>query len=178
MRKRHALYLSEAMTQRLQLVAETHRVSKSQILERALQRHLTTDENALPSDLSALQQETNARSLRRLERDVAIVTELMATFVRYFVTITPPLPASEHDAARALGQLRFDRVIEDVARRLKTDRSLVARVMAAIGGANVEVNATAGHRQKAGGVASSTTKNAAAEVMEPPKGNRTEKHNG
>ena len=45
MRHRHALYLSEAMTQRLQLVAEAHRLSKSEILERALRRYLTAENN-------------------------------------------------------------------------------------------------------------------------------------
>ena len=43
MRHRHALYLSEAMTQRLQIMAETHGVAKSKILERALKRYLAHD---------------------------------------------------------------------------------------------------------------------------------------
>ena len=133
MRQRHALYLSQAMTQRLQVMAETHRVAKSEILERALKRYLANESGGLPADLLALQQELNSRSLRRLERDLAIAAELIATFVRYFLTITPPLPGSEHAAARALGQLRFDQVIEDIARRLRTDRSLIARVAAILG---------------------------------------------
>src|SRR5882724_5984338 len=118
------------MTQRLQVMAEMHRVAKSEILERALKRYLANESGGPPADLLVLQQESNTRSLRRLERDLAIVSELIATFVRYFVTITPPLPGSEHAAARALGQLRFEQVIEDVARRLRTDRSLIARVAA------------------------------------------------
>ena len=130
MRQRHALYLSQAMSERLQVVSETHRLSKSQILETALQRYLANDHTAQPNDLRDLQQQATTRSLRRLERDLAIVSELMATFVRYFVTITPPLPESEHAAARALGQLRFEQVIAEIARRLRTDRSLMARVMA------------------------------------------------
>jgi hypothetical protein len=130
MRQRHALYLSQAMTQRLQVMAETHRVAKSEILERALKRYLENESGGPPDGLLALQQESNSRSLRRLERDLAITAELIATFVRYFLTITPPLPASEHATARALGQLRFDQVIEDIARRLRTDRSLIARVAA------------------------------------------------
>jgi Ribbon-helix-helix domain len=130
MRQRHALYLSEAMTQRLQVLAETHRVAKSEILERALKRYLADESGGSPADLLVLQHELNSRSLRRLERDLAIAAELTATFVRYFLTITPPLPGSEHAAARALGQLRFEEVIEDIARRLRTDRSLIARVAA------------------------------------------------
>jgi hypothetical protein len=130
MRHRHALYLSEDMTQRLQIMAETHRVAKSEILERALKRYLANESGDPSADLLILQQETNTRSFRRLERDLAIATELIATFVRYFLMITPPLPGSEHAAARALGQLRFEQVIASVASRLKTDRGLVARVMA------------------------------------------------
>ena len=130
MRHRHALYLSEVMTQRLQIMAETHRVAKSEILERALKRYLANESGDQPADLVVLQQESNSRSLRRLERDLAIASELIATFVRYFVTITPPVPGSEQAAARALGQLRFEQVIEDLARRLRTDRSLMARVAA------------------------------------------------
>lgn len=132
MRHRHALYLSQAMTQRLQVMAETHRVAKSEILERALMRYLANERGDPPADLVLLQQELNTRSFRRLERDLAIATELTATFVRYFLMITPPLPESEHAAARALGQLRFDQVIEDIARRLRTDRSLIARVAASL----------------------------------------------
>ena len=130
MRHRHALYLSEAMTQRLQVMAETHGVGKSEILERALKWYLANESRGAPADLMVLQQESNTRSIRRLERDLAITTELIATFVRYFLTTTPPLPASEHAAARALGQLRFEQVIENVACRLKSDRGLIARVMA------------------------------------------------
>ena len=130
MRHRHALYLSEVMAQRLQILAETHRVAKSEILERALKRYLANVSADPPADLLVLQQESNTRSFRRLERDLAIATELIATFVRYFLTITPPLPGSEHAGARALGQLRFEQVIEDIARRLRTDRSLIARVAA------------------------------------------------
>jgi hypothetical protein len=141
MRQRHALYLSQAMTQRLEVMAETHRVAKSEVLERALKRYLANESGDQPADLLVQEQESNTRSLRRLERDLAIATELIATFVRYFLTITPPLPGSEHAAARALGQLRFDQVIEDIARRLRTDRSLIARVTAILSEIGQDTNA-------------------------------------
>lgn len=129
MRQRHSLYLSAALTQRLELTAETHRLSKSEIMERALKVYLTQDADDRPTHLVALQQERNEKSLGRLERDVAVSTELLATFVRYFLTITPPLPAREFEAARALGRTRFEEVITGIARRLKTDGALVARVL-------------------------------------------------
>ena len=141
MRHRHALYLSEAMTQQLRVIAETQHVAKSEILDRALKRYLMNESGDQPADLVVLQQVSNSRSLRRLERDLAIATELIATFVRYFVTITPPLPAGERAAARALGQLRFEQVVEDIARRLRTDRSLIARVAAMLSETPQDTNA-------------------------------------
>ena len=67
-----------------------------------------------------------------MERDLAIAVELTATFVRYFLMITPPLPEGAYEEARALAQLRFEQVIESVANRFKTDRGLIARVMAMV----------------------------------------------
>ena len=128
MRQRHALYLSETLTLQLQAASDTQRIPKSQVMEAALERYLAPTTKAPQPQNQALNGEASRRSLRRLERDLAIATELLATFVRYFVTITPPLPSIEHAAARALGQQRFQTVIEDVARRLRTDRSLMARV--------------------------------------------------
>jgi hypothetical protein len=132
MRHRHALYLSDHLSRQLAITAETHHVSKSAILERALTRYLSAATNGNSNGLPALQQEQTARTLRRLERDLAITAELTAMFMRYFLTITPPLPESEHAAARALGLLRFDQVIEEIATRIQTDHSLMARVTAAV----------------------------------------------
>lgn len=79
-----------------------------------------------PSRLAAEAQRAGARPL---ERDVAIAIELLAAFVRYFVTITPPLPTSETEAARALGQQRFQQVIAGIGRRLNSDDHLIARLL-------------------------------------------------
>ena len=132
MRQRHALYLSQAMTRQLAMTAAAHHLPKSQILETALERYLSPANGPSANDGPNRHQEPSARSLRRLERDLAINSELLATFIRYFLMITPPLPEGEHAAARALGQLRLDAVIQDVARRLRTDRSLMARVSAVL----------------------------------------------
>jgi hypothetical protein len=61
MRHRHALYLSQAMTERLQVVSETHRLSKSQILEAALQKYLAIDHADQSNDLRNLQQQPTVR---------------------------------------------------------------------------------------------------------------------
>ncbi len=102
MRHRHALYLLTAMTHKLNVAAQTHRVLNSAILERALQQYLAEPNGNQTGDSQNLQHNPMVQSMRRLERDLAISTELTATFVRYFLMITPPIPSSEHAAARAL----------------------------------------------------------------------------
>ncbi len=133
MRHRHALYLSEGLTRQLELTAETQQVSKSAILENALQRFLTPDSAGQVQAQPLLQQQANTRSLSRLERDLAITTELLATLTRYFLMITAPLPEAEQTAATTLGQLRFEQLIEEVARRVRTDQSLTERVKLRLG---------------------------------------------
>ena len=130
MRHRQALYLSDAMTHQLELTAEARHVSKSAILEQALRQYLIPPGPSQSSGLSQLQQSANGRSLSQLQRELAVSTELLATLTRFFLTVTPPMPEGEQAAARTLGRLRFEQVIEDVSRRLRTDRSLMERVEA------------------------------------------------
>ena len=103
-------------------------MSKSAILEQALHLFLSPDSTGQLQAIPLLHHHANARSLSRLERDLAISTELMATLTRFFLMITPLLPEAEQAAATALGRLRFEQVIEEVARRVRTDHSLMERV--------------------------------------------------
>ena len=128
MRHRHALYLSDSMTKDLQQIAETHRVSKSAILEMSMQRFLAPGGDGPKDALGQLQKDANTRSLARLERDLAITTEMLATLTRFVFMITPPLPSTEQAAASALGRLRFEQMIEDVATRLRTDASWLSQI--------------------------------------------------
>jgi hypothetical protein len=66
------------------------------------------------------------------------------------------LPEDAHEAARALGQLRFEQVIESVANHLKTDRGLVALVMAKVDQSHPHELHT-GSRQPGEAYAASTT---------------------
>jgi hypothetical protein len=54
MRHRHALYLSEALSRHLAITAETHHVSKSAILERAMTQYLAVATSTPSADLQNL----------------------------------------------------------------------------------------------------------------------------
>ena len=63
---------------------------------------------------------------------MAITTETLGLFVRYFLTITPPMPESEQEPARLLGRERFGVFVVEVGRRMTSDRRLVAEVLESI----------------------------------------------
>ena len=59
--------------------------------------------------------------LERIERNGHVELESLALFVRYMLTVTPPV-ADEDDAARAVGRDRFAAFVERVGRRLAGGR--------------------------------------------------------
>ncbi|EQA99806.1 hypothetical protein L288_19165 [Sphingobium quisquiliarum P25] len=58
------------------------------------------------------------RKVARLERDLGIGVEMIAQFVRFWLTSTPPPPETERAALRRLGNDRYDAFIEALGRRL------------------------------------------------------------
>ncbi len=68
--------------------------------------------------------------LSRIERDVAIVMESLALFVRFELMVTTPLPQAEQAAARALAQDRFQEFIDSVSRRLANGKNFRAELLA------------------------------------------------
>jgi hypothetical protein len=66
---------------------------------------------------------------RRLERNQKFILETLALFVRYQLTIIPPLPKADQAAAHAMGETRFHGFIEAVARRFSSGKGLVGEVL-------------------------------------------------
>ena len=58
------------------------------------------------------------RRLTRLERDVGIDVEMIALFVRFWLSNTPPPPEAERDAMRRLGNDRYDAFMTALGHRL------------------------------------------------------------
>ena len=69
------------------------------------------------------------RQFGRIERDNLVLAETLATFVHYFLTVTPPVPANQVEAARAKGDMRFDLFVRQVAEALVISEHTVARHM-------------------------------------------------
>ena len=142
-KKRYTLYLPRPLARKLDEVAKLRNGAKSALVEEALKA--TLEPKKLPGVDDALARRIDELNRRAsaVQRDVAVVTEALALFVHYFLTITPPLPKSEQGSARALGTERFQVFVAQVGRRLATDQRLVSEVLETIAHNNPDLFAMA-----------------------------------
>jgi hypothetical protein len=70
-----------------------------------------------------------SRQAERMERDQNIQIETLALFIRYYLTVSTPVPEAHQDAARAQGKARFEQFVEQLGRHLLRGRSLVRDVV-------------------------------------------------
>ena len=101
-------------------------------MEEALDRRLNPEKYPLIGDALLRRLDEQSRSIATLKRDTVIVAEMLSLFVRYFLTITPPLGEREQQPARALGKERFQVFVAQIGRRLASDRRLVSEVLESI----------------------------------------------
>jgi hypothetical protein len=124
MRDRLNLSLPVEMIAQIGELAVRQRLTRSAIVEAAIASFLSPDgadriEAALGRRLDRL-----TRQVQRLERDSSVTTETLAMFVRFWLTITPPLAPDAQASAQAKGRERYEGFIEALGRRLNQGRTL------------------------------------------------------
>lgn len=132
MKPRHHLYLDDELTEQLEALAAKPGASKSAIVADALRAYLARRGAKELEDLLKVRLDRIGKQLNRIERDQQVVLESLALFIRYQLTVTAPLPKAEQEAARAVGQERFDSFVQQVGRRLAQGRSITRDVLAHI----------------------------------------------
>ncbi len=65
---------------------------------------------------------------QRIERDLGVTAETLALFVRFWLTITPPLPSDAQAAAQIKGRERFEGFVETLGRRLQKGQSFLREI--------------------------------------------------
>lgn len=128
MRTKHTFRLPPDLAVRLADYASRTRASQAEIVEAALASFLSPDgadrlEAALSRRLDRL-----SRQLERLERHITISNETMALFVRFWLTVTPPLPDSAQAVAQAKGRERYHGFVEALGRRLAKGLTLADEI--------------------------------------------------
>ena len=132
LKKRYSILLSDEIAERFERVARRRNGAKSAIIEEMLDRRLNPERYPLIDDGILRRLDEMSRNLAGIKSDVAVATEMVSLFVRYYLTITPPLAMSEQPAARALGRERFQIFVAQIGRRIASDRRLVSEVMESI----------------------------------------------
>ncbi len=118
------VYLDPATLDALQAYAERRNRPKSLVAEAAIASFLSPDASERQEAAVAKRLDRIGRALERLERNDKIATEMMALFVRSWLTSTPVLPEQATAAARNKGGERYAQFVEALGRRLASEMSL------------------------------------------------------
>ncbi len=122
------LFIQNEHAKRLDELAAKKGVSKSSIVAAALASWLSPDAADQREAAIAKRLDRLSRQAERMERDQNIAIETLALFIRYYLTVSTPVPEAHQDAARAQGKARFEQFTEQLGRHLLRGRSLVRDV--------------------------------------------------
>lgn len=128
MRSRMNVYFTSDMLRQIADQAARSRVSRSAVVEAAVASYLSPDGTDRREAAFTRRLDRLSRQLMRLERNVGITAETLALFVRFWLTITPPLDPNAQSSAHAKGRERFDGFIETLGRRLQSGESFLSDI--------------------------------------------------
>ena len=133
MKPRVGVYLSEGMAARLAEAAKRPGVSKSALVEAALDRFLGSDDDigdtaGVGRHLAGL-----SRQIEQLDRNLRIANETVALHARFHLAVTPLLPVAAQGAACALGAQRFEEFAAQVGRRVNQGIPLIRQTIDMLG---------------------------------------------
>ncbi|MCD9111546.1 ribbon-helix-helix domain-containing protein [Bradyrhizobium japonicum] len=128
MRNRMNVYFPPELLKQISDLADRKKLSRSAVVEAAVASFLSPDgadrrEAAFTRRLDHL-----SRQMQRLERDVGLTAETLALFIRFWLTITPPLPNDAQATAQLKGRERFEGFVETLGRRLQKGQSFLREI--------------------------------------------------
>jgi predicted transcriptional regulator len=124
MRTKHTFRLPPDLAEKLADYANRKRVPQALVVESALTSFLSPDNSERMEAALGRRLDRLTRQVERLERHVTISNEALALFVRFWLTVTPPLPETAQAAAQAKGRERYEGYVEALGRRLAKGRTL------------------------------------------------------
>jgi hypothetical protein len=128
MRHRMNVYFPPELLQQIADLADRKKLSRSAIVEAAVASFLSPDGADRREAAFARRLDRVSRQVQRLERNLGIAIETLALFVRFWLTITPPLPADAQGAAQLKGRQRYEGFVEALGRRLQKGQSLLREI--------------------------------------------------
>lgn len=132
MKPRINVYLEDHVNAQLALLSKRPGINKSRIVNDALDKFFNPEQDTETGTALIRRLDRMSNSMERLDRNQSIELETLALFIRYFLTITPPLTEADQAAAHALGRERFEAFVAQVGRRLAQDKNLLSEVLESI----------------------------------------------
>ncbi|HPR06549.1 MAG TPA: hypothetical protein PLI17_07955 [Denitromonas sp.] len=129
MKPRINVYLEDHVAKQLALLCKRPGANKSRIVSDALDQFLNPEQGAETFEALIRRLDRMSRSQERMDRNLSVTLETLALFIRYFLTITPPLSGGDQAHAHALGRERFEQFVAQVGRRLARDQNLLSEVL-------------------------------------------------
>lgn len=115
---RLSVYLDPETMEALAAYADRRERSRSLIAEAAIASFLSPDADEAREAAIAKRLDQLDRRMNRLERDTGIGVEMIAMFVRFWLSNSPPPPVSEQALLRKQGGDRYDAFMASLGRRL------------------------------------------------------------
>jgi Ribbon-helix-helix domain len=128
MKTRFNCYFDPKLADRLSELALRQNVHRSQLVEAAVASFLSPDALDRREAAYVRRLDRISRQIERVERDLTIAIEAQALFVRFWLSVTAPVPTSQQAAAKAQGAQRYQGYIETLGRRLQRGDSLVREI--------------------------------------------------
>jgi hypothetical protein len=117
-KQRLSVYLDPDVTKALAAYAARRDQSRSLVAEAAIASFLSPDAAERQEAATTKRLDQLDRRMTRMERDLGISVEMLAVFVRFWLTTNPPLPEPAQAAARAQAGERYDAFVAALGRRL------------------------------------------------------------
>ncbi|HML92961.1 CopG family transcriptional regulator [Methyloceanibacter sp.] len=121
MKPRFNLYFDEEVASQLEALAAKPGASKSAIVADALRHYVNRRGSHELDEALKIRLDRLSRESGLIRRDVQILTESLALFVRFYLTLNAHTPEPDK-AARAVGQERFQRFIDQVGRHIASGK--------------------------------------------------------
>lgn len=119
------VYFEPDLLKKVEALALRRNVSKSAVIEAAVASFLSADASERLEAVFARRMDKLGRQVDGLDEDLAILGETLSLFIRFWLTVTPPLSETSQASSRAKGAERFEGFMQSLGRRLATgDRFL------------------------------------------------------
>ncbi|QHO77640.1 hypothetical protein ACH79_38425 [Bradyrhizobium sp. CCBAU 051011] len=128
MKPRVGVYLSKRTAARLTMAAKRREITKSALVEAAIDRFLASDDTTDAAMLAGRLADLSGQ-VDQLDRNLGIVSEIVSLHARFHLAVAPELPAATQPAACRLGSARFDEFAAQVERRVQLGTPLMQETM-------------------------------------------------